>query len=257
MFPLIRTEPVVAGYVTLSDTIAQRGFRITEVSDSGSVPELKVSNGLERPVLLVDGEELVGAKQNRVLNLSILIPAETELLVPVSCVEAGRWHHTSREFKSAGRAQYAAGRASRVNQVSDSLAARGSRASNQAEVWSNIAGKAQRMAVSSDTSAMSDIYHAHESMVEDHVTGLSPVQGQVGAVFATDGRIVGLDVFDAETTLAALLPTLVRSHALDAIESKSDQQPISADQVVGVHRVDWRSRSHALQGHRPGRRPAV
>jgi hypothetical protein len=38
-----------------------------------------------------DGEQLVGAKQNRILNMTVLVAAETEVTIPVSCVERGRW----------------------------------------------------------------------------------------------------------------------------------------------------------------------
>jgi hypothetical protein len=61
---------------------------IAEVSEAGSV----------RPILLVDWEELVGAKQNRVLNLSILLPPRRLTDIPVSCVEQGRWHYRGRHF---------------------------------------------------------------------------------------------------------------------------------------------------------------
>ena len=37
------------------------------------------------------GEQLAGGKQNRVLNASILVPAKSELPIPVTCVERGRW----------------------------------------------------------------------------------------------------------------------------------------------------------------------
>ena len=36
------------------------------------MPELVVTNPLDEWVLLYDGEELVGAKQNRILNLTVL-----------------------------------------------------------------------------------------------------------------------------------------------------------------------------------------
>lgn len=47
---------------------------ITEVSEQGVVPQLRFVNRGRVPVLLVDGEELLGAKQNRIVNLSILVP---------------------------------------------------------------------------------------------------------------------------------------------------------------------------------------
>jgi len=73
--------------------------RITEVSDEGQVPELKIVAKGDKAVLLVDGEELVGAKQNRVLNLTILVPAPSTTTIPVSCVESGRWAPRSRPLR--------------------------------------------------------------------------------------------------------------------------------------------------------------
>ncbi len=61
--------------------------RVTEVSEAGSVPFLRVANGADQPLLLLDGEELVGAKQNRILNTTVLVAAHTEVTIPVSCVE--------------------------------------------------------------------------------------------------------------------------------------------------------------------------
>ena len=71
---------------------------ITEVSEGGSVPELQVVNETGRHVLLFDGEELKGAKQNRILNSTILVEAGSRLTVPVSCTESGRWSYQSDEF---------------------------------------------------------------------------------------------------------------------------------------------------------------
>jgi hypothetical protein len=66
----------------------------------------------------------VGAKQNRILNLSVLVLAHKTIVVPASCVEAGRWHAQSAELGSAGRTHYAAGRARKASQVSASLRSR-------------------------------------------------------------------------------------------------------------------------------------
>jgi hypothetical protein len=85
--------------------------RVTEVSAIGGVPELKLINDADRPVLLLDGEELVGAKQNRILNVTVLAGAHSTIVIPVSCVEAGRWHHLSAEFAPSDRAHFATGRA--------------------------------------------------------------------------------------------------------------------------------------------------
>src|SRR4029077_8234027 len=111
-------------YITLEAALAGGHLEITEVSDGGHVPALKVINHRQAPVLLMDGEELVVAKQNRVINLTILVPAMATLVIPVSCVEAGRWNRRSHRFSSSGNAQYARARAHKVSQVSRSLAVR-------------------------------------------------------------------------------------------------------------------------------------
>src|SRR5688572_27645210 len=98
--PLFPLHDPRAHYLTLEVAI-ERGLRIEEVSVEGSVPELQVVNPLAEQVLLYDGEELIGAKQNRILNLSVLVGGKTELPIPVSCVEQGRWHHMTGSFASA------------------------------------------------------------------------------------------------------------------------------------------------------------
>jgi hypothetical protein len=87
--------------------------RVTELNAGGSVPELRLENNADLPVLLVDGEELVGAKQNRVLNLTILAPAKRTTVIPVSCVEAGRWAMSPADVKTADYMMYSMGRAER------------------------------------------------------------------------------------------------------------------------------------------------
>src|SRR3954449_7887870 len=83
LFP--RADPH-AEYLTLEQAVPL-GFHVTEIDAAGSVPELLARNPLDSNVLLYDGEELVGAKQNRILNLTVLVPARSETKIPVSCVE--------------------------------------------------------------------------------------------------------------------------------------------------------------------------
>ena len=68
------------GYTVLDDALRDGTARVTEVSESGSVPELAFHNDGDRPVLVIDGEELVGAKQNRIVRLTILAPANSKIV---------------------------------------------------------------------------------------------------------------------------------------------------------------------------------
>jgi hypothetical protein len=70
-------------------TLAEAGdrVRITEVDEEGSVPDLRVANLGNLPLPLLDGQQLVGAKQNRILNMTVLVAAHSEVTIPVSRVE--------------------------------------------------------------------------------------------------------------------------------------------------------------------------
>src|SRR5512140_3067708 len=98
VYPLRVPNGHKRGYSTLDEAIKTGTLKVVEVSEGGSVPNLRVHNTGSLPVLLIVGEELIGAKQNRVLNTSLLVPANQEITIPVSCVEQGRWSYTSRAF---------------------------------------------------------------------------------------------------------------------------------------------------------------
>jgi len=219
LFPLLSKDNVEPRYKLLDEALEQGSARVTEVSEAGTVPELKFVNDGEQSVLLLDGEELVGAKQNRILNLSVLAPARQTILIPVSCVEAGRWHEDSAEFTSAKRTHYAAGRAGKAAQVSESLRRRGSRHSDQGEVWADISGKAARMGAHSDTGAAAAMYEKHQTSLNEYHAAFTALDHQTGALFVIGGEAVGLDLFDSPATLKTLLPKLVQSYALDAIDA--------------------------------------
>jgi hypothetical protein len=219
MTPLLAARDAAPDYLILDEALAGGDLRITEVSAGGSVPELQLVNHAAQAVLLLDGEELVGAKQNRILNLSLLAPAGTTLTIPVSCVEAGRWSHLSPEFSSEGRAFYSAGRARKASHVTESLRMHGERQSRQGEIWEDIKTKSQRMDSRSATDAMACLYRDYETSVSRYVEAMQPAVNQVGAVFSIDGGVRGLDLFDFPATLRKLLPKLVVSYALDAIEA--------------------------------------
>ncbi len=219
VFPLIAEAEHDPDYLTLDEALAREAARVTEVSESGSVPELFFDNGSSEPVLLVDGEELVGAKQNRILNISLLIGGNRKVKIPVSCVEQGRWSYHSREFGSAGRGLFAKARAAKAADVSVAMLRTGERRSDQGRVWDHIAAKMSALACESPTAAMADVYEQRQSKLDGYAKAFKPHKGQVGAVFAIDGRIAGLELFDSDKTFAKFLQKLVGSYALDAIES--------------------------------------
>ena len=79
VFELLRPQNGGPEYITLREAVGRGVFAVTETSEGGSVPELLVANTGDLPVLLIDGEELRGAKQNRILNTTILVGPKTTI----------------------------------------------------------------------------------------------------------------------------------------------------------------------------------
>jgi hypothetical protein len=238
-FPLISAGQGegVLEYLVLGKALEAGLARVREVSRGGSVPELLLVNKADLPVLVLDGEELVGAKQNRIANLTVMAPPKAKTVIPVSCVEAGRWSHTTSEFAVADRACFALARAAKARHVSASLRDCGNRLSDQGGVWADIAAKAERLDCLSPTQAMSEVFERHRGRIDSYVSAFSTTDEQHGALFAIDGRIAGLDLFDRADTLSALFAKLVRSYAADAFET-ADQSPLSADPKAARAFVD-------------------
>jgi hypothetical protein len=103
LFPLLIPKAPPPDYLTLDRALETGAVELTEVDKGGSVPRIRLVNRSGHKVLVVDGEELVGAKQNRIVNATFLIGAHCEVILPVSCVEAQRWSWRSHTF-SHGKA---------------------------------------------------------------------------------------------------------------------------------------------------------
>jgi len=220
MVPLLAPAPADPDYLLLDDALDAGLAEVTELSQGGSVPELAFRNRADRDVLLVDGEELVGAKQNRVLNLTILVAAGEQVTIPVSCVEAGRWSWRSQRFASGRRKLHASARWAKMRGVSASLREAGRRTGGeiQHEVWASIDRKISAFACRSESRALHDVYDHAEDRLRAIRTVFAAQPRQVGAVFFIDNALAGLDLYDTPFTLAKLLPKLVDSYAFDAIE---------------------------------------
>ena len=223
LFP--RLDPV-ASYITLDEALP-RGLEITETSDSGSVPELFVHNPTDSKVLLYDGEELVGAKQNRILNVSVLVGAGAKLPIPVSCVEQGRWHRLSDTFASAPHTSNSGLRRSKAAMLAAQPLAR---SVAQGAVWDDIQAKQTRMGVRSATAANRDTFEAHAAGLRALEGAFTFTSGQCGAVLGL-GDDVCLDAVSRPDAFALLWPKLRAGYLLDALE-RLDGRATSVDRTA-------------------------
>ncbi len=193
-------------------------MEVVEVSGHGSVPELKVVNKSPRMILILDGEELLGAKQNRIVNTTILIQGSSTIVIPVSCVEHGRWSYDSPTFHSQNRMMSSNLRAMKSEQVNYSIRYSGEYRSDQGAIWDGIAEKSARMGAPSPTGAMAAIYDKERPTIEEYVRPFSLIDSQIGAIFLINGQVAGLDAFGNPGTFSNVFTKLLESYALYAID---------------------------------------
>jgi len=204
-------------YGLLKEAMDQKLISVTEVNRSGSVPELKVTTTSPLPILLLDGEELIGAKQNRVLNTSILLKGNSETLIPVSCTERGRWQYTSTAFSDSGVLMSHRSRASKTDTVTGSLRSKRGYSSDQTSVWSDIETLHREAGTTSQTRAMRDVYTAKTQDLGAYLSSFERVAHQQGSLVFINGGAVGLDVVPRQRAYQALHPKLIKSYAIDAL----------------------------------------
>ncbi len=218
VYPLLSTYAIALEYHFLDEALEEALIEVVEVDEDGDVPELKVINKSEQMILIIDGEELVGAKQNRIVNTTILIPGNSTVLIPVSCVEQGRWSYDTPRFHSEKRVMAAGMRAMKAEQVHMSLRQSEDFQSDQGAIWDEVAAKAVRRSAESPSMAMAAIYEKDRPSIQEYTKRFRLIDSQVGSVFVINGKVVGLDTFGKPESLSKIYKKLVESYALDAVD---------------------------------------
>lgn len=230
VLPLFRPANGVLDFLTMDAAMGTGRFSVAEVSEAGSVPHLQTQNDTGRFVLLIDGEELHGAKQNRVLNTSLLIAPGTAPVIPVSCTEQGRWAARGAQFSPGTVVMAKEARSRKFCSVSASLLHHGTPASDQADVWQAVHALHGKLGSHSPTSAMHDAFAAHAARLEEALNHFPVQPGQHGVVFLAAGRVEGLDVVARDDAYRALHAKILRSYLVETLgpSTRPEKPPESA-----------------------------
>ena len=208
-------------YISMQEAMSRNFLKIGEIGTGGTVPELVAENIGDVSVLLLDGEELIGAKQNRVLNTTILIGASSKVIIPVSCVEAHRWSSVSEHFSNSSSMLNYGIRKEKSYDVSNSLRSSGAYRSNQGKVWNQIDEMVSDLKVKSGTGAMKDVFNSVEEQLEEYIKNFNIVPEQKGLFVFIDGKIAGFDVLSLSSAYGKIHSKLIKSYSMDAIRSNS------------------------------------
>ena len=155
--------------------------------------------------------------------MSVLVAAGVKTLIPVSCVEEGRWQRRSAAFASAPHASHPELRRRKVEQLAAEPLARGTA---QGVVWDAVREKAARLDADTPTGAQADVFRSRADELRELEGAFAATPGQCGAVMALGGTLC-LDYVSRPDAFVGLWPKLRAGYLLDAIE-RLDGKPAPA-----------------------------
>ena len=214
--------------LTLQEAMERKLFVVYETSE---VNELEVENlSKEFDVFIQSGDIVKGGKQDRVLAVSIIIPARSgRVKIDAFCVESGRW--TKRGNEESGKFTSSN---DRIVTKELKIAANASR--SQSEVWSQVSEAQARLSKSvggsvADGASRSSLQLSLENKqvvatVDDYVRNLSGVisgkSDVIGYAAAINGKISSADVYASNALFKKVWPKMLKATATEAVsESRS------------------------------------
>ena len=214
VFPLMSVRVDGPPYLTGPEAFEAGLINVSEL-EPPKVPFLSIGNLAEVPILLVEGEMLVGGDQNRTMNVTVLCPPQTRTVVPVSCVESGRWG-ARRTISASNRHAPGSLRATKTTNLEPRTSDTAGRRSDQHRVWGEVDRQSYAHSVHSETAALDDVQEQIEDRIAAQLDLVEPVTGQIGVICTIGDHVVGMDLFDKPSTLEKYLRGIIAGHALDA-----------------------------------------
>ena len=194
-----------------------REVKNVDVIETGTVEEATLKNSSPYHVFMLDGEEIYGGLQNRIVNTSVLVESRNTVDIPVSCVEEHRWEGGNSEFKP-GFISFPSIRAVIAESVSNSLKRERKFLSNQTKVWNTITKKLKSMNVKSATSSMHDIFSSFDEEIERIVEEVGEPGDFNGLVVGIDGRVKWLDFFGDKELFKYYFKPLMKSYIIETMD---------------------------------------
>lgn len=204
-------------YISLHNAFNRKLIEISEISESGQVGQIKVINQSDSYVFIMDGDILKGAKQNRVLNTSVLLAPRSENLIPVSCVEQGRWGYNSNKFSPSDEIAY---RKIREEKNQDIYYNKSSfkHFADQGKVWRNVNQCFADLRVDScvaPTGSHSDLFSNKNQTFKNYTSSFYPIQGANGLAYFLGKRLVGFEFFNRSDIYIEYFDKILKSIAID------------------------------------------
>lgn len=211
--PLMRREPGPDADL-LEEALQSGTASVSEVSDAGQVNSVRVRYSGDKMLLLLSGEQVLGAKQNRVFNASFLVAPGQDVVIPVSCVEKRRWNYEGPAFRESQTTLAGSMRLSSLSRVAHSVETGLGYDSDQTIVWREVDSFLAARGVQSPTASFEDAVASESGELERNFALLKPAPHQIG-VARVAGDIV-IDLFGSAALYERGWKKVVRGMLLDA-----------------------------------------
>lgn len=216
--PLVWEGDAGKPFTLLHEALRAGTFEVHE-HGPGSVNEVIAVNRGADPVLIVEGESIVGAKQNRVVVRTVLVGAGDSVQIPVGCIQQGRWSPGAGKFDIAPAMVEPTIRRSTVREAHTLGHV------DQGRLWAAVAEKLGKVGVRSSTGDYQEGVAREEQGAKRRAREFENVPGQVGILALVGGGLLGLELVGHPDTWNALAHRLVPSYVLAASDGVSWPAP--------------------------------
>ena len=226
--------------LTLQEAMDKDVFAVYETSD---VNELAVENkSSQYEVFIQSGDIVKGGKQDRVLAITIIIPANSgRISIDAFCVESGRWQKRGGEES---------GKFSSSNEriVTKDLKIAANQSRSQQEVWAKVSEAQDKLSsnvgapVKSATSATSLQLSLENKKVvataDEYVSKLSSIiNGEddvIGYAFVINGKINSADIYASNFLFKKLWLKLLKATAIEAVAEMQTGKPTKLVKITEI-----------------------
>ena len=235
----LKTEKNYIDILTLKKGL-ELGLVNVKECDTSQFNTIIVKNNAITPLILIDGEEIIGGDQNRIVNSTILIDAGSKMKIPVSCSEKNRWAFKSEFKQSEYMANYNTRRAKEyASRVSNSY---------QDVIWSSIDCLEVENDYASPTSAMEESYKNIKAAQNEIIKQFKIMDGQTGVLIMVDGEIKGFELFLNSGIYRDFHEKIIKSYLIDSkIKNNMFAVNIEAAREVISHAFDCSSKKRATK----------
>lgn len=214
-------------YISADYAMESNFIEVKEVDKDGEVNILFLINHSEKFVFFMDGDILQGAKQNRVLNTSVLVAPNSKIKLPVSCVEQGRWHYVSNKFKPSDYVSPRDIRARKSEAVKRNLRRENNYFADQSEVWNRVRRIASDYGAVSSTMDLAYVYETKKDDFEKFINYFKPDNEANGMAIFVDNNLLNIDVFNRTDIYQEYFPKVLKSSAMEVFLLKDKENEIN------------------------------